>query len=84
MKKGSGQQESSEKKKPVWVQVLARCPECGGDNKIVVDWNNLKHYHKCQACEQSFPTELYWAMLFTNDFSHPLWFPPPKPKLVPP
>lgn len=56
--------------KPIVVWMYARCPECLGTNRIVVDWNHPSKYHKCQLCLAFTPLGAYKVWASSNT---PLW-----------
>jgi len=56
----------------VIVQMLCRCPQCRGVNKLVVDWNKPRKYSKCQGCGEVIPTEAYKIIATNNDLSRPI------------
>ncbi|MBA7648704.1 hypothetical protein ES703_56492 [subsurface metagenome] len=55
------------------VQVLCRCPQCRGENKLVVDWNNPRKLSKCQVCGEVVPTGAFKIIATSNDRDHPLF-----------
>ncbi|MBA7580555.1 hypothetical protein ES708_22448 [subsurface metagenome] len=55
------------------VQVLCRCPQCRAENRVVVDWNMIPKYHKCQSCKELIPLGGYKVIAQTNDLSRPIF-----------
>jgi len=60
----------TQRTKVVTVWMYARCPECLQTNRIVVDWNNPKKYHKCQLCATITPLGAYKVWMHSNE---PMW-----------
>jgi len=59
--------------KVISVEMLCRCPQCRGVNKVVVDWNNPKRYHKCQVCDSLIPLGAYRVIMLNNELSNPIF-----------
>ncbi len=75
---GEHEREGGRRREPsgakhIVVQMLCHCPECGGINKFVIDWNYPRNYSKCQVCGQHIPTGGYKVIAHTNDLNHPIF-----------
>ena len=49
------------------VQILCRCPQCKGENKLVINWINPRRYSKCQACGELIPTDGYKIVMLNYE-----------------
>ncbi len=58
--------------KEVIVWMLARCPECGSVNKVVLDWNNPPRFRKCTECANYSPFGAYRVVEHQNN--RPEWW----------
>ena len=55
------------------IRILCRCPQCKGENKLVLDWNSPRRTTKCQACGEIIPTGAYTVLLASSDQRQPIF-----------